>query len=196
MISISSRRFPLYFWRRALGLLVTSLHMEVEELQMVTIQFWKKGRYRFDAGLRTKKCTSTNCDQPAFLLEQGEILSGGRTICLAKISYKERLKTIFNTLAASEITFKGEHTWRSSRIQVNDLSLIFYDAFVRIHAIWFIRNTAEFQLVLFLNFPQNLTSFVAYLLLNFLRILHSLFLRNMFYLRKIGFKFYCIRILH
>ena len=58
-----------------------------------------------------------------------------------------------------------------------------------IHAIFFIRNTMEFQLILFLKFSQNWTSFVAYLLLNFLKIFHSLFLRNMFYLSKIRFNF-------
>ena len=47
-----------------------------------------------------------------------------------------------------------------------------------IHAIFFIRNTVEFQLVLFLKFSQNLTSFVAYLLLIFLMNLHSLLLEK------------------
>ena len=48
-----------------------------------------------------------------------------------------------------------------------------------IHAIFFIRNTVEFQLVLFLKFLQNWTSFVAYLLLIFLMILHSLLLKKL-----------------
>ena len=58
-----------------------------------------------------------------------------------------------------------------------------------LHAIFFIRNTVEFQLVLFLKFPHNWTSFVAYLLLNFLKIFHSLFLNNMFYQSKMRFHF-------
>ena len=46
-----------------------------------------------------------------------------------------------------------------------------------LHSIWFIRNTSKFQVVLFLNFYRNLSSSVAYLLLNFSAILDSVFLR-------------------
>ena len=64
------------------------------------------------------------------------------------------------------------------------LNCMFY--LTEIHAIFFIRNTVEFQLVLFLKFPPNWTSFVAYLLLNFLKIFHSLFLRNMFFVNYLS----------
>ena len=54
----------------------------------------------------------------------------------------------------------------------------FVSKFYALHAVWFIRNTSKFILVLLLNFSKNLTSSVAYLFLNFLRILYSLFLKN------------------
>ena len=49
---------------------------------------------------------------------------------------------------------------------------------VRLHAVWFIRNTSKFPIRLFLIFSKNLYMTVAYLLLNFLLILAMLFLKK------------------
>ena len=47
-----------------------------------------------------------------------------------------------------------------------------------VHTVWFIRNTSKFPICLFLIFPKNPHMTVAYLLLNFLMILHMLFLKK------------------
>ena len=70
----------------------------------------------------------------------------------------------------------GSKIGKTSLISDDDV-LNFYIWNQPIHSIWFIRNTSKFQVVLFLNFYWNLSSSVAYLLLNFLAILDSVFLK-------------------